>query len=165
MQKIQRTKLSPLDTCNLVKRSHIGGPHNFVRFWATCLGSRKMLPWWQTLAGQVAGKQGGPKSDKIVWPTNMTPFHKVTSVQLGQFSSLNFLHILLDQKTFFPDFLLLWFSQQTYYKSEHNKTERKNRRIYGIWCILSLKNYVFVTWNRKDIMLLQHYWHEPAQKC
>ena len=104
---------------------------HFVRFWATlfpCYLASQSLPSWQHLPTAQAG---GPKSDKIVWATNMTPFHKVTSVQLGQFCSLNFLHILLDQKTFFSDFLLLRFSQQTYYKSEYNNRERKNRIFHG----------------------------------
>ena len=42
-----------------------GGPRHFDRRWATCLGSRELLPWWQSWAGQAAGKKGGPPSVKV----------------------------------------------------------------------------------------------------
>ena len=48
----------------LVKMSN-GGPRHFDRRWATCLGSRELLPWWQSWAGQAAGKKGGPPFVKV----------------------------------------------------------------------------------------------------
>ena len=49
---------------------------------------------------------------KIVWATKMTTFHKVIGVQMGQFFSLYFLHIKLNQKTFFLDFFSLMISPE-----------------------------------------------------
>ena len=46
---------------NILKNNTFGGPTHFYRRWATCLGSRDNLPNWQTPAGQVAGKKGGPR--------------------------------------------------------------------------------------------------------
>ena len=42
-----------------------GSTRHFDRQWATCLGSKELLPWWQSWAGQAAGKKGGPPSVKV----------------------------------------------------------------------------------------------------
>ena len=57
-----------------------GGPRHFDRRWATCLGSRELLPWWQSWAGQAAGKKGGPPSVKLAHGCGngryLQPFHE-----------------------------------------------------------------------------------------
>ena len=55
--------------CGHVKMP-IGGPRHFDRRWATCLGSRELLIWWQTWAGQAQqGKRVAHRLSK--WPTKM----------------------------------------------------------------------------------------------
>ena len=53
----------------LVKMSN-GGPRHFDRRWATCLGSRELLPWWQRVG--LAKQQGKRVTHRLSkWTTDM----------------------------------------------------------------------------------------------